>query len=251
MLKARLGRRLNVLGLPTFGAYYRFLCENDPAGEERTRFVNAITTKVTGFFREQHHFQYLHEQWVPSLRERAWHEGGRRIRIWSAGCSTGEESYTLAMTLRESLAASLSSWDVRILASDIDTEALSWASAGTYTLERTAPIPQTLLARHFLRGTGTNAGLVRARSEMQALLAFRHINLIDNAWPIHTQFDAIFCRNVLIYFDRPTQVRILHRLAAILRPGALLFLGHSESLHGLHSGLKHVQNTIYRRVDTP
>jgi chemotaxis protein methyltransferase CheR len=249
MLKARLSRRLHVLGLSTFAAYYRFLHENDPSAEEHSHFINAVTTKVTGFFREEHHFRYLREQWVPALRERAVHGGGRRIRIWSAGCSTGEEPYTIALTLRESLAAALSCWDVRILASDIDTDALARAGAGTYDRERAAPIPEALLARHFLRGTGANAGQVRTRPEMQALVAFRHINLMDDAWPINTRFDAIFCRNVLIYFDRPTQLRLVKRLATFLNENGLLFLGHSESLHGLFSGLKHIQNTIYRRID--
>src|ERR1700682_594032 len=158
MLKARLSRRLSALDLADFTAYYCFLRENDPNGEEHARFINAVTTKVTGFFREEHHFRYVKEEWVPKLRERAIHGGPRRIRIWSAGCSSGEEPYTIALTLRDSLAAALSSWDVRILASDIDTDALARAGAGTYSLDRAAPIPGAQLSRHFLRGTGANAG---------------------------------------------------------------------------------------------
>jgi len=248
MLKARLSRRLTALDLPNFGAYYRYLREEDPNGEERARFVNAMTTKVTGFFREEHHFKYLTERWVPVRREQALQGGSRRIRIWSAGCSTGEEPYTIALTLRDCLAAGLASWDVRILASDIDTDALARASRGTYPVERAAPIPERLLARHLLRGTGANAGFLRVRPELQALITFRRINLMEDPWLIHTRFDAIFCRNVLIYFDRPTQQHLVNRLTHLLHEDGLLFLGHSESLHGMCPELEHVENTIYRRV---
>jgi len=248
MLKARLQRRLRALGMTAFMDYYQLLSERDAGGEELVRCVNAVTTNVTEFFREPHHFQFLAENWLPQRRSQAAQTGDRHIRIWSAGCSTGEEPYTIALMLREGLGPALAGWDVRILASDIDTDALSRAAAGVYPLERVASLPQPLLARGFLRGTGANVGQVRVRPELQDLVAFRRINLIDESWPVHTRFDAIFCRNVLIYFNRPTQQAILRRLVSFLKDDGLLFLGHSESLNGLFAGMKHWQNTIYQRI---
>lgn len=245
MLRARLGRRLRALRLDSFSAYYQLL-HDDVNSAEWGCFVNAVTTNVTSFFREEHHFQYLSETWVPVRRTRLARTGNRTMRIWSVGCSTGEEAYTLAVVIREALGASARCWDLRILASDIDTDALQRARAGIYPMERTAKVPRHLLKRYFLRGVDVNKGLVRVQPEVQSLIAFRHINLMDDSWPIHTRFDVIFCRNVLIYFDRSTQKQVLERLSAFLKEDGLLFLGHSESLHGLHSGMKYVANTIYQ-----
>jgi chemotaxis protein methyltransferase CheR len=248
MLKARLGRRLRALGLQTFLDYYQLLTEGDPAGQERTHFVNAVTTNVTDFFREGHHFRFLAEQWLPGLRGQAARNGDRHLRIWSAACSTGEEPYTIAMVLREALGAAAPCWDIRILASDIDTDALARATAGVYPLERLAGVDPERLRRGFLRGTGANAGLASVRPEVRDLVTFRRVNLMDDPWPVRTRFDAIFCRNVLIYFDRPTQRRLLGRLIGMLKDDGLLFLGHSESLHGMFAGMKHLENTIYQRT---
>jgi chemotaxis protein methyltransferase CheR len=248
MLKARLGRRLRALGLARFLDYYRLLSEGDPGGEELTRFVNAVTTNVTDFFREPHHFRFLAEQWLPRLRQRAGRDGERRLRVWSAGCSTGEEPYTIAFTLREALGAAAGCWNVRVLASDIDTDALARAAAGVYPAARAATVPPALRRRFLLKGTGANSDLVCVRPEVRGLVAFRRINLIDDPWPVHTSFDAIFCRNVLIYFDRPTQQRLLERLLRFLHDDGLLFLGHSESLNGLFAGMKHLENTVYQRT---
>jgi chemotaxis protein methyltransferase CheR len=247
MLKARLARRVRALGLSTFAAYYRHLRENDSDGNEHVRFVNAVTTNVTSFFREQHHFRYLTEQWLPRVRAEALRQGRRVLRIWSAGCSTGEEPYSIALCVHEALGPAAAAWDLRILASDIDTDVLRRAAEGVYPADRVAETLGPRLSRYFLRGTGSNEGFVRVRPELQALVTFRHINLMADSWPIHTQFDAIFCRNVLIYFDRGQQRRLVGRLRGLLREDGLLFLGHSESLHGQEAGLQHIANTIYQR----
>jgi chemotaxis protein methyltransferase CheR len=247
LLQARLGRRLRVLGLTTFTEYHQFLTEQDPTGKELGCFVNAITTNKTDFFREAHHFRYLADEWMPAIKIRAARTGDRSIRIWSAGCSSGEEPYTIAMTIREALGPA-AGWDVRILASDLDTDVLARAEAGVYSAEQTAPVPSALLTRHFLRGRGESAGRVRVRPELRALITFRRINFMDARWPIRPRLDIIFCRNVLIYFDRPTQQRILERFLALLKEDGLLVLGHSESVHGLLNGVQHLGNTMYRRI---
>ena len=246
LLQARLAKRLRALGLTTFTEYHRVLVEQDPAGEEIVRFVNAVTTNKTDFYREPHHFAYLAERWAPEARDRAPGGDPRVVRIWSAGCSTGEEPYTVAMTLADTLANS-TGWNVRILASDVDTDVLEHAAAGIYSVDDVRSIPRATLARHFLRGTGTSTGLVRLRPALRSLVTFRRINLLGPRWPIGARFDVIFCRNVLIYFDRPTQHRVLDRLAGFLTEGGALVLGHSEAIHGMVSGLRHAGNTIYHK----
>jgi chemotaxis protein methyltransferase CheR len=241
LVQARLRRRLRALGLASYGAYYRYLTDGAAVGEELTRFVNAITTNKTEFFREAHHFRHLAEQWAPAVAARA-QTGARRVRLWSAACSTGEEAYTIAMTAREALGPH---WDLRILASDVDTEVLARAVEGCYTAAQLAPVPAPLRQRYFTRDA---AGGGRVRDELGALVAFRRINLKDDPWPIRTRFDAIFCRNVLIYFDREGQRRLLGRLAELLVEDGLLFLGHSEGVFGLLEGVRHVGHTIYRKT---
>jgi chemotaxis protein methyltransferase CheR len=243
----RLGKRLRSLGLESFSAYYDYLTRRDPSGQEMLRFINAMTTNKTDFFREPHHFRYLQEQWVPTRRALAARTGGRRARFWSAGCSSGEEPYTLAMVLKESLCAE-PGWDVKILASDLDTDILAYAEAGVYPAERANTIPQPLLSRYFLRGVRSQAGFIKARRELRELITFRRINFNDESWPVRSQFDGIFCRNVLIYFNRETQRRILERLLGFLKPDGVLFLGHSESIFGLVDGLQHLGNTMYARA---
>jgi chemotaxis protein methyltransferase CheR len=247
LLHARLGKRLRTLGLDSFTAYHDYLTHHDPTGQEMGRFINAITTNKTDFFREPHHFRYLEEQWGPARRALAARTGDRTVRFWSAACSSGEEPYTLAMVLNETLRTE-PGWDVKILASDLDTDILAQAEAGIFPIERTQVIPPPLLRRYFLRGVGNRAGFVKVHREIHALITFRRINFNDPAWPIQNQFDGIFCRNVLIYFNRDTQRRILERLLLFLKPTGVLFLGHSESIFGLVDGLQHLGNTIYTRV---
>jgi chemotaxis protein methyltransferase CheR len=246
LLQARLGRRLRTLRLATFADYHRLLVQGDPHGEELVHFINAVTTNKTEFYREVHHFAYLAEQWAPAVMARASRGGERSVRIWSAGCSTGEEPYSIAMTVADALSHA-GPWSVRVLASDINTEVLKRAAAGIYGIEAAAGIPPAALKRHFLRGIGTSLGLIRARPALQSLVAFRRINLLEDQWPAGASLDVIFCRNVLIYFDRPTQQRVLERLAGSLKDDGVLVLGHSEGMLGMMQGLRHVGHTIYRK----
>jgi chemotaxis protein methyltransferase CheR len=243
-VRARLARRLQELGLTTFAEYHTRLLADDTGGE-LTRFINAMTTNKTEFFREAHHFDYLRTRWLPA-RGPCRRAADRHIRVWSAGCSTGEEAYTLAITLLDALDGR-DAWDLRILASDIDTEVLAHAAEAIYPMEQVAPVPNAMIPRYFLRGTGTQEGFVRVKPAVQSLVTFRRINFIEEPWPIRTRFDVIFCRNVLIYFDRPTQQRILSRLVLQLKDDGLLFLGHSESVLGF-DGLAPVGPTVYRRT---
>jgi chemotaxis protein methyltransferase CheR len=256
LLQGRLAPRLRALGLRTFAEYRRAFAALDPASDEAARFVNAVTTTKTEFFREPRHFAYLTGQWLPRALERAARGRPRRVRIWSAACSSGEEPYSLAMTVMDALAEG-PAWDVRILASDINTDVLRRAAAGVYRQDAVSALPRTTLRRHFLRGRGASTGLVRVRPEVRGLVAFRRINLVDGAWlgaggePIRTRFDAVFCRNVLMYFDRSTQQRVLRRLAEHVADGGVLVLGHSEGVRGLLSGLRHLGSAIYLKETVP
>ena len=242
LLQSRLGTRLRALGLRSFTEYYRLLMREGDAGEEMARLVNAVTTNRTEFFREAHHFAYLTETWAPARV--TGDVGATRLRVWSAGCSSGEEAYSIAITLLDAFSREV---DLKILASDIDTDMIERGETGIYAMPDVAALPRATLTRYFLRGTGKHEGEVRVRPELRARVVFRRINLLDAEWPIRTQFDVIFCRNVLIYFDRPTQQRVLEGLESYLAPGALLVLGHAESLHGLLDGFTHLGSTIYRR----
>jgi chemotaxis protein methyltransferase CheR len=248
MVCSRLAKRLRHHGLRSFADYLRLVREG-AAGGERQEFINCLTTNKTDFFRESHHFEFLRNTVLPQVRAK----GARRLRIWSAGCSTGEEPYTLAMTLREECPEQ-DGWDVKILASDIDTAVLAAAEKGVYEADRVADVPPELLRRAFLRGTGTNASKVAVRPELRDMIAFRRINLMEEPWTVRTRFDAIFCRNVVIYFDRPTQRRLMERFAAHLAPDGHLFLGHSENLHWMTETFVPVGGTVYRpraSDDTP
>ena len=243
---ARLGRRLRHYGYTSFSEYCAHLDERDADGEERRCLVNAITTNKTDFFRERHHFDFLQTTVVPALAGTG--SGPVRLRLWSAGCSTGEEPYTIAMTLRESLPRGRPS-DVRILASDINTEVLRTAEAGVYGREFLTDVPRPYQQRYFEAVAG-QPEVLAVNAAVRALVALRRINLCHRPWPIRTQFDVIFCRNVMIYFDRKTQAALLDGLLSTLTPGGYLFLGHSESLLGAEKGLRYVSRTVYQKPRT-
>lgn len=243
MIYGRLVRRLRALDLDNFSAYCELLDSADGAGEMEA-FVNAVTTNLTSFFREVHHFEFLAQQLLPRLlKERA---GTRRLRIWSAGCSTGEEPYTLAMTLRESIPR-IDGWDVKILATDIDTNVLATAAAGVYGEERVRELPHERLRRWFRKGCGEHDGRVKVSVELQDMISFRQLNLLES-WPMRGSFDVIFCRNVVIYFDKPTQKKLFERMADLLAPDGHLFIGHSESLFKVTDRFRTLGNTIYERA---
>jgi chemotaxis protein methyltransferase CheR len=231
MVYSRLTRRLRALGIASFDDYVRFL-ELEPAEWEHC--TNALTTNVTAFYREEHHFRTLAEQAAATR-----HDGP--FRVWSAGCSTGEEPYTIAMCLAESLPRG----DFEVFATDIDTQVLASAREGVYPLESALKLPAERQKRFFLRGAGRFAGKARVRPELARHVEFARLNLMDAEWPIEPGFDAIFCRNVMIYFDKATQRRLVERFARLIRSGGLFFAGHAESLldQGRHFRLR--GQTVY------
>jgi chemotaxis protein methyltransferase CheR len=235
MVYNRLLRRLRARGVAGFGEYLE-LVQREGSGE-REAFVNALTTNLTAFFREPHHFELL----LAHATARA----GRRgppLRCWSSACSTGEEAWSMAMILREAECPG------EVTGTDIDTDVLQQAQGGVYRHERTAGLPVERLRRHFLRGTGANEGLVSVRPELRAMVRFGQLNLQSPAWPALERFDVIFCRNVVIYFDREFQQQLLDRLADLLVPGGLLMVGHSESFPAAHPGFRSRGRTAYERV---
>jgi len=246
LVKSRLQKRLRHYGLSGYRQYYDMIVANrDP--EELTAFINCITTNKTDFFREPHHFQYIADTFIPEMVELA--RTGKirkRLRVWHAGCSTGEEPYTMAITLLEALKGA-TDWDIKLLASDIDTNVLEHASNGIYGLDRVSTIPLHLLHKYFLRGRGGSDGVVKVRDSVRDLIEFKKINLND-IWPMRsdTRFDVIFCRNVIIYFNRETQQKLFARYYDHLQPGGALFIGHSESLLNVSDAFISLGNTIYR-----
>jgi len=217
MVYSRLARRLRDLRLKEFSSYLNFL-EADPDGDEWQLFTNALTTNLTAFFREAHHF--------PVLAEHA-KKCPQPMRVWCSAASTGEEPYSIAMTLIEALGARASA--ASVIATDIDTQVLAKAAAGVFTMEQVSKLPPARLKRFFLKGAGAHEGKVRMRPEVAAMVKFEQLNLLDPKWALKEPFDAIFCRNVMIYFDKPTQGKILQRFAPLMKPHGLLFAGHSEN----------------------
>jgi chemotaxis protein methyltransferase CheR len=240
LLVARLMQRLRQLGLDSFSEYYDHL-KADESGQELLTFINRVTTNKTSFFREPHHFEFLRTSIIPAIRARR----EPHLRIWSAGCSSGEEPYSIAITVREAPGFT-GNFDAHILASDIDTEMLERAKAGIYPEESLAELPLARKRAHFLRGYGAFAGSAQARAEVRNMIDFRRINLAEPAWPVLPRFDVIYCRNVIIYFSRDLQQQVIQRLAAHLKPDGYLFLGHSENLFWLRGLLVSAQPTIYR-----
>ncbi len=233
LVEGRLAKRLRHHKLPSYRAYVDLLRERDADGKELLEFVNCITTNKTAFFRESHHFDFLRHEVMAR-------DPSRALRIWSAACSTGEEPYSIAMTARDAHASA------SILASDIDTHVLATARAGCYNAERVSTLDGGALRAHFLKGAGANAGLFKVRPELQRMIDFRRVNLIEGNWPGGESFDVIFCRNVVIYFNRETQDRLFRRFAERLVPGGFLILGHSENLNWLGELYEPVGKTIYR-----
>jgi chemotaxis protein methyltransferase CheR len=231
----RLLRRLRAHGVRNFGDYLDLVLA-DNAGE-RQAFVNALTTNLTAFFREPHHFELLAARAAAHARA-----GQGPLRVWSSACSTGEEAWSIAMVLREAGCAG----DVR--ASDIDSEVLRTGNTGVYRSERVADLEPARLKKHFLRGTGANDGLVSIRPELRSMVRFFQMNLQAADWPKQDRYDVIFCRNVVIYFDREAQKRLAARFADMLAPGGLLVVGHSESFPAAHPGFRSCGRTAYDRV---
>ena len=241
MYYSRLARRLRALGLSDFKAYRHYLKQNPET--ESIELVNSVTTNLTSFFRENHHFEYLRQQVVPQHKS----SDKRRLRIWSAGCSTGEEAYSIAISLHQAI-VDISRWDIRILATDIDSHVLASASDGVYEDARVASLDETLLKRYFQKGSGANSGKVRVNDDVKNLIRFEQLNLLHR-WPMQEKFDLIFCRNVVIYFNRETKVELVERFANQLYPNGLLLMGHSESLYKTSDRFDLLGKTVYRLND--
>jgi chemotaxis protein methyltransferase CheR len=239
LVYSRLGRRLRALGLLRFDDYLALL-ENDQ-GPEWEAFVNSLTTNLTAFFREQHHF--------PLLAEHIRQLGQRRqpIKLWCCASSTGEEAYNMAMTMVDVFGSYTP--PVRILATDLDTQVLKTAQEGIYPMERVENFPQSILQRFFLKGSGSQVGCVQVRQELRDMISFKQLNLLDESWPIRGQFDAIFCRNVMIYFDKQTQRKLLQKFVPVMHRDALLFAGHSENFHHSADIFSARGHTVYNIAD--
>jgi chemotaxis protein methyltransferase CheR len=245
MLEARIKRRLKALELNSYGDYCDYLFGQQGRKEEIVHFIDVVTTNKTDFFREPRHFDFLAETALPELTSQ---NGGRPLLIWSAGCSTGEEPYTLAIVLSE-YAQTHPSFRFRILATDICTTVLAKAEMGIYSNEVVGPVPTALQRKYFMRSRDSSAGRVRIAPELRRLIEFRRLNFMDAHYGLSEKADAIFCRNVIIYFDRPTQQSILNKLARNLVPRGYMFVGHAETLHDMDLPLTPVAPALYRRLD--
>ena len=234
MVYSRLARRLRATGKQSFAEYLDMLEKN--GGDEWERFVNSLTTNLTSFFREPHHFPIFAEH----LRKLG---SARPIRVWCSAASTGEEPYSIAITIAETFGANAS--HVSVMASDLDTNVLATAQKGVYPLDRVEKLSPERLRKFFLRGTGTQEGYVAVRPELKRLIEFQRINLLEPNWPVKGPLDIIFCRNVMIYFDKPTQYKILSRFAPMMQPDGLMFAGHSESFLHAADLFKSLGKTVY------
>ncbi|HNY27721.1 MAG TPA: protein-glutamate O-methyltransferase [Candidatus Sumerlaeota bacterium] len=245
LVRSRLLKRIRTLHLNSFEEYYQVISEADPQGQELTLMLDAISTNKTDFFRENQHFQFLSETVFPALIDQAKRTGSYRLRIWSAGCSSGEEPYTLALVLREALAGSPNNWDAKILASDISTGVLQHAAEGLYEEARVHPVPAKLRHEGFAKETTPKGIYYRVKPAIRQMVTFRRLNLMDPKFPFSGKFDVIFCRNVMIYFDRKTQEELVNKFYKYLHPGGYLLIGHSESLNSINTPFRFVKPTIY------
>jgi chemotaxis protein methyltransferase CheR len=239
MVYSRLTRRLRALGLTHFRDYCDLIQSGDEA--ELLEFTNAITTNLTSFFREPHHFDYLAKNVLPNLVK---NKLNRRLRVWSAGCSSGEEPYTLAITLKENIPVT---WDVKILATDLDTNMVAKGKSGIYESEKLTGLSKSQLKKWVRRGRGEQDGLVCMADSLKEMITFKQLNLMHD-WPVKGPFDIIFCRNVVIYFDKDTQRILFDRYANMLDSHGHLFIGHSESLHNVSNRFKLLGKTIYQKT---
>ena len=239
MVYSRIARRLRALKMTTFDAYLNYLQQHHDT--EASEFINALTTNLTSFFREAHHFSYLQDELFPALKSVNQHS--KRLRIWSAGCSIGQEVYSIAMTLKQ--CGFPPDWDIKLLATDLDSNVVATGKAGIYPAEHADSIDSQLMKRFFRRsGDGRS---VQIKQELRQLVTFKRLNLLES-WPMKGPFDIIFCRNVVIYFNKDTQKTLFDRYAEMLPVGGHLFIGHSENLNGISQRFENLGNTIYRKI---
>lgn len=241
MVYARLAKRLRKLNIDSFREYCDFIA--GPQGvDELGATLNALTTNLTKFFRENHHFEHLGNQALSEIRARNT-TAAKKLRIWSAGCSSGEEPYSIAITLRSAM-PDIAQWDARILATDIDTEMVRRGSEGIYPVNSMESIPNDIRHRYFDQH---GADKVRVKADVRQMISFKHLNLMAH-WPMKGPFDAIFCRNVVIYFDKDTQRVLFDRYANLLVPGGFLYIGHSENLFGITERFKLLGRNVHRKI---
>jgi chemotaxis protein methyltransferase CheR len=244
MLESRLSRRVRSLDLPDYSAYVEYVFSKEGERTELIHMIDAVTTHKTDFFREADHFDFLSNRLIPGYKMRA----GSPFRVWSAGCSTGEEPYTIAMVLEEQRRKD-PSFVWTLLATDISTKVLALAMEGIYGMEKIVPVPVEYRKRYLLKSRDPARNLVRVKPELRSRMDFRRLNFMDDDFGLREIFDVIFCRNVLIYFDRMTQEKLLRKFCERLSLGGCLFLGHSETLTGMDLPLRSIAPTIYRVAD--
>lgn len=237
MVYGRIARRLRQLKYPTFADYLKYLREH--FAEESTHFINLITTNLTSFYREPHHFDFLRDTVIPELKNKK----DKKIRIWSSGCSIGQEAYSIAFTMAEAHLAA--SYDLKILATDLDSNVVKTGTEGVYPTDDLAEVSDEIVTKYFERNRDGNH--VRVKGFIRSLVHFKRLNLLES-WPMKGKFDVIFCRNVVIYFDRNTQKTLFNRYADNLSTGGYLIIGHSESLNGLTDRFTSVGNTVYQKT---
>ena len=247
LVRARLAKRLRYGNFKNFADYMKHVMA-DTTGKEFSILIDSLSTNLTSFFREAQHFEFLQTRFLPSLFERKRPKRDFRIRVWSAGCSSGEEPYSIAITLLDAVAGQ-GRWDVKVLATDISTSVLEVAKTGIYDKQRVEPVSTVQRQKYFRTLQEQNEKVFEVNQSLREIIIFRYLNLMKN-WPIDTRqggLDFIFCRNVMIYFDKPTQSRLVNRFWDILSPGGILFTGHSESLTGIEHRFRYVQPTIYAK----
>ncbi len=243
LLNARLGKRLRACGITSFSAYYDYVIR-DKSGAELVHLINCVSTNFTSFFREKAHFDFLETEVLPDFLKRD--RTSAAMKVWSAACSSGEEPYTLAMVL-SCFAATHPAFRFSLLATDISTRVLAMAEAGIYAMDKVDKVPPEHLRRFFQKGVGKCAGFVKAKEELRRALTFRRFNLMD-PFPWKGEMDVIFCRNVMIYFTRETQMELVEKFYHCLAPGGYLFIGHSESLSNVNHRFRQAATTVYRKL---
>jgi len=245
LVRTRLGSKLRKGGFESFKEYYNYVVE-DSTGEELITLLDAISTNLTSFFREINHFSYLRNHIVPEIMGKKKGDSAKELRAWSAGCSSGEEPYSLAFTMTDILQGN-KSWDVKLLATDISTKVLGRAARGVYTEEQVKTVPKDMASKFLEKTVEDGDRLYRVKPEIKRLIQFKRFNLMTPTFPFKRGFDFIFCRNVMIYFDKPTQQVLINKFFGSLVEGGYLLIGHSESLTGVQHRFKYMQPTIYKK----
>ena len=244
LVRSRLSKRLRLLGYESYSDYIEFI-RQEPSGGEFSLLIDAISTNFTSFFREKQHFDFLENQFLPGLLENKARKSDYRLRAWCAGCSSGEELYTMAITILDTIGDNLR-WDVKILATDISTRMLEAAKRGVYEQKKIEPLSAAQKQKYLTVSRSQGEKLYEVKPEVKKMTIVRYLNFMED-WPIRTSLDFIFCRNVMIYFDRATQETLVNRFWEVLEPGGILFTGHSESLTGIKHSFKYIEPAVYKK----